>query len=119
MVFWKKKKPEPAVPTASPSKPDFSGVSSRTQSTAPPASPAPSAPADFSGVTARVDTTADKVGEQSYTVQSGDTLSHIAQRFYGKASAWNAIYQANRDQIDNPDLIRPGQVLRIPDAGSR
>lgn len=51
---------------------------------------------------------------QTYTVQAGDTLSHIAQRHYGKASRWRAIFEANRDQLDNPDLIHPGQVLNIP-----
>ena len=50
-------------------------------------------------------------GQQTYTVQAGDTLSHIAQRHYGKASRWHAIFDANRDQLDNPDLIQPGQVL--------
>lgn len=54
--------------------------------------------------------------EQTYTVASGDTLSHIAKRFYGKASRWQAIYDANRDQLDDPDRIRPGQVLKIPAA---
>ena len=53
-------------------------------------------------------------GEQSYTVVAGDTLSHIAKRFYGKATRWQAIFAANRDQLDDPDRIRPGQVLRIP-----
>jgi nucleoid-associated protein YgaU len=53
-------------------------------------------------------------GAQTYTVASGDTLSHIAQQFYGKASKWQAIFAANRDQLDDPDLIQPGQVLQIP-----
>ncbi len=53
-------------------------------------------------------------GSQTYTVKKGDTLSHIAQHHYGKASRWQAIFEANRDQIDDPDLIRPGQVLKLP-----
>jgi nucleoid-associated protein YgaU len=53
-------------------------------------------------------------GEQTYTVRAGDTLSHIAQHHYGKASRWHAIFEANRDQLDDPDLIRPGQVLKLP-----
>jgi nucleoid-associated protein YgaU len=57
-----------------------------------------------------------EAGEQVYTVVKGDTLSAIAQRFYGKASLWKRIHQANTDQISNPDLIRPGQVLKIPKA---
>ena len=57
---------------------------------------------------------APDTGDQSYTVVKGDTLSAIAQRFYGKASLWRKIHEANKDQISNPDLIRPGQLLRIP-----
>jgi nucleoid-associated protein YgaU len=53
-------------------------------------------------------------GAQTYTVRAGDTLSHIAQQHYGKASRWHAIFEANRDQLDDPDLIRPGQVLKLP-----
>ena len=50
----------------------------------------------------------------SYTVQKGDTLSHIAKAHYGRASKWKAIFDANRDQLDDPDRIQPGQVLQIP-----
>ncbi|MGH3799397.1 MAG: Gmad2 immunoglobulin-like domain-containing protein [Pseudonocardiaceae bacterium] len=53
-------------------------------------------------------------GFAEYTVVAGDTLSGIAQRFYGNGSLFPRIFQANRDQISNPDRIFPGQVLRIP-----
>ena len=53
---------------------------------------------------------------QFHTVARGDTLSAIAKQFYGKANAWNRIFEANRDQLDDPDRIQPGQVLRIPAA---
>lgn len=97
--------------TTSDKKADFSGVRATADTTA-----RKSGQADFSGVSARVDTTAQKSGNanRTHTVASGDTLSHIARRFYGDAGKWNAIYQANRDQLDDPDLIRPGQVLKIP-----
>jgi len=49
-----------------------------------------------------------------YVVKSGDTLSAIAKRFYGDAEKWPNIYNANRDQLTNPDLIKPGQRLKIP-----
>jgi nucleoid-associated protein YgaU len=56
----------------------------------------------------------------TYTVQPGDTLSAIAKRFLGNASDYMEIFNANRDQLSDPDLIRPGQVLKIPQpAGSR
>ena len=54
--------------------------------------------------------------EVKYTVQSGDSLSKIAQQQYGDGKKWKAIFEANRDQISNPDLIHPGQVLTIPKA---
>lgn len=56
----------------------------------------------------------DHTRDTTYTVKSGDSLSAIAKREYGDAGQWRRIYEANRDQIDNPDLIRPGQELTIP-----
>ncbi len=50
----------------------------------------------------------------SYTVQAGDTLSGISKKFLGNASDYMDIYNANRDQLSDPDKIRPGQVLKIP-----
>lgn len=77
----------------------------------------PTGKPDFSNVASNADTApARSIGNDTYTVQSGDTLSAIAERHYGKAGRWHEIFEANRDQIDNPDLIRPGQVLRLPSA---
>jgi len=53
-------------------------------------------------------------GEGTYTVQAGDTLSAIAKRFYGHANEYMAIFNANKDQLKDPDQIKPGQVLKIP-----
>jgi nucleoid-associated protein YgaU len=50
----------------------------------------------------------------SYTVQKGDTLSKISKQFYGDASKYQKIFEANKDQLKDPDKIQPGQVLRIP-----
>jgi nucleoid-associated protein YgaU len=50
----------------------------------------------------------------SYTVKKGDTLSALAQRFYGDESRWPEIYAANRDKIADPHWIYPGQVFSIP-----
>ncbi len=52
---------------------------------------------------------------RSYTVVKGDTLSKIAKQFYGKAGEWHRIYEANKANIKNPDLIYPGQTFIIPD----
>ena len=51
---------------------------------------------------------------KSYTVQKGDTLSKIAKNFYGEANDYKKIFEANKDQLKDPDKIQPGQVLRIP-----
>ena len=50
-------------------------------------------------------------GEETYTVKSGDTLSEIGQRY---GVPWRDIFEANRDQLDDPDKIQVGQKLRIP-----
>ncbi|MGE5236892.1 MAG: LysM peptidoglycan-binding domain-containing protein [Acidobacteriota bacterium] len=52
--------------------------------------------------------------ERWHVVVSGDTLSALAKRYYGKASLYMKIFEANRDQLSNPDLIKVGQRLRIP-----
>jgi len=49
-----------------------------------------------------------------YTIQKGDSLSAIAKRYYGKANDYPRIFEANREVIKNPDLIYPGQKIRIP-----
>jgi hypothetical protein len=49
---------------------------------------------------------------ETYTVKSGDSLSKIASHYSGVS--WREIFEANRDQLDDPDVIQPGQVLKIP-----
>lgn len=91
-------------------KADFSAVRSGSASSAPaepgaaPSVPTATAPAQ------------PAAAARTYTVAAGDTLSKIAQREYGAADRWKAIFEANRDRISNPDLIQPGQVLTIPPA---
>lgn len=67
-------------------------------------------PPDFSNVQSGGSSTATKI----YVVKPGDSLSKIAQREYGDAHAWNAIFEANRDILKDPDKIFPGQKLKIP-----
>ncbi len=50
-----------------------------------------------------------------YTVKKGDYLSKIAKEVYGDASKYMVIFEANKPMLKDPDLIYPGQVLRIPD----
>lgn len=73
-------------------RPDFSNVQSGTSSTAP----STSAPT------------------RTHVVAKGDSLSKIAQHFYGDPQEWRRIFEANREHIKDPDLIHPGQILRIP-----
>ena len=54
--------------------------------------------------------------EETYTVKAGDTLSGIAKRFLHDGNAYMDIFNANRDQLKDPDQIKPGQVLKIPKA---
>jgi nucleoid-associated protein YgaU len=52
--------------------------------------------------------------QKTYTVRKGDTLSAIAKQHYGDASEYRKIFAANRDQLSDPDEIKPGQVLKLP-----
>jgi LysM repeat protein len=61
---------------------------------------APAAPAQAAG--------------RTYTVKPGDTLSAIAKEQLGSANAYMRIFEANRDQLSDPNKIKPGQVLKIP-----
>ncbi len=105
-------------PSAGGRSPEFSNVQGHADTV--PADRQASSP-EFANVQGHADTVpaggsggGGGAGTQTYTVQAGDTLSHIAHRHYGKASRWHAIFEANRDQLDDPDLIRPGQVLKLP-----
>jgi nucleoid-associated protein YgaU len=51
---------------------------------------------------------------QTYVVKKGDTLSKIAEEFYGDKMLYPKIFEANRDQLTDPNKIKPGQKLRIP-----
>ena len=52
--------------------------------------------------------------QRTYTIQPGDTLSGISQRFYGKASEYSKILEANPDKIKDADHIRSGETIVIP-----
>ena len=51
---------------------------------------------------------------KTYTVKAGDTLGHIAKEHLGSAGAYMKIFELNKDQLSDPDKIKPGQVLRLP-----
>ena len=93
-------------------KADFGNVKSSVTSTAP-AKPK----ADFSRVSASVASTAPILDPQppaTYVVKSGDSLSKIAKKTLGSPNKWKALWEANKDQVKDPDKIYPGQVLKLP-----
>ena len=57
---------------------------------------------------------ADTTVYARHTVKSGESLSKIAKHYYKDPMKYNAIFEANRDQLKNPDMIHPGQELIIP-----
>ena len=67
---------------------------------------------DFSNVESGSSSTAPS--EKIYEVQPGDSLSKIAKREYGDANQWNRIFEANKDVLNDPNKIFPGQKLKIP-----
>lgn len=54
------------------------------------------------------------VETEYYTIESGDTLSALAKKYYGNAMQYTKIFEANRGVISDPDKIYPGQKIRIP-----
>jgi nucleoid-associated protein YgaU len=53
---------------------------------------------------------------RTYTVKAGDTLSKISKQFYGDANEYMRIFNANKNILNDPDKIQPGQVLTIPES---
>jgi len=53
-------------------------------------------------------------GARTYTVQAGDSLSKISKKYYGDANQYMKIFEANRDALNDPNKIFPGQTLKIP-----
>lgn len=70
--------------------------------------------ADVAQVQDDIEVSDDSAESDMYVVQSGDTLSKIAKEAYGDASKYPVIFEANKPMLSDPDLIYPGQVLRIP-----
>ena len=70
-------------------------------------------------VVADIKATGAGAAETTYTVRPGDTLSKIAREKFGDANAYMEIFNANRDQLQDPDKIKPGQVLKIPQPAKR
>jgi len=86
--------------------------------TAPQASAAVSLSAKTATVTEQVHTAAlvkqNQPATRTYTVRSGDTLSSIAQRFYGNPALWTWLWHVNSATVSNPNSIFVGEVLKVP-----
>jgi len=65
-------------------------------------------------VTVATTAKARHTASREYTVRSGDTLSSIAQRYYGKAADWQWLFHENDKTVSDPNLIYPGQKLDVP-----
>jgi nucleoid-associated protein YgaU len=76
-------------------------------------------PAATQGTTGAAPTAGAAQQYTTYTVQPGDTLSAIAKKLLGNANDYREIFNANRDQLSDPDRIKPGQVLKIPQPAHR
>ena len=104
-----------AAPLRAPTAPErVGGVASsgrRTIKTAPERSAGRTTPASAPASTPSTAGTATR-----YEVKSGDTLSDISKRLYGRASLWNQIFEANRDQLAEPHALKVGMKLVIPAA---
>lgn len=107
--------PEPIKPT------DDDGQTSFVQIPAPDHNSAwKSGPATQSSkAKARRGVKRPKATSRTYTVKSGDTLSGIASKMLGRSSRYREIYEANRNVMRNPNDLRPGMVLRIPERDGR
>ncbi len=103
--------PAPAKPSATPPKsPDGAGAAKPTSPTNPPPATKPTpAPANATPPTPTPPTIV-------YTVTSGDTLSGIAKKHYGKSALWTIILDANPDVLDDPAKLKAGMKLRLPPA---
>ena len=70
--------------------------------------------ADIASVDDRMSVVTPEPEATFYEVKSGDSLSKIAKAQYGDANKYNAIFEANKPMLKDPNLIYPGQMLRIP-----
>jgi nucleoid-associated protein YgaU len=103
--------PTPTVVPVTPVSPLPAPSPQRPPLASPAASPAP--PTTVASPTAAV--SSETTAGETYEVQSGDTLLSIAEQFYGDATQWRRIYDANKDVIgSDPDKLKIGMKLKIP-----
>lgn len=101
--------PMAAAPTTAPASPDQT-----KEAQAPAEKPAQDASAEAAAPTS-IEQAPLKESKDSVIIRKGDTLWQISRRVYGRGVRYTTIYLANQDQIDNPNMITPGQVFGVPD----
>ena len=62
----------------------------------------------------KIEEVLEQANVEYYVIKSGDSLSKIAKKYYGNAMEYPKLFEANREVIEDPDLIYPGQKIRIP-----
>ena len=95
---------EPAAPTPPPPVDTAGPPPEQTPMPEPVATPTVTTPSGTEAVAA----------ERMYTIRKGDTLIGLARRYYQDQRKWKDIWQANRDTISNPNVIKPGLEIRLP-----
>jgi NitT/TauT family transport system substrate-binding protein len=85
----------------------------------PAPAPAPQVKPSATPVTAQAPSPAKMAGAEQYTIKAGDTLSKLAEKYYGAMGKWERIYEANKDSIKNPNYIFIGQKITIPPPASQ
>jgi nucleoid-associated protein YgaU len=75
--------------------------------------------ADIKATNAGASSSAVSADAPTYTVKAGDTLSKIAKEVLGNAGAYLEIFNANRDQLSDPNKIQPGQMLKMPQSARK
>jgi nucleoid-associated protein YgaU len=99
---------------AAPTRPGAQTVSFAAPPPLPPAETRTPAASAAAGGTSSATTGPAASGVRTHVIQTGDTLSRIATRYYGDAKRWNEIVEANREVIPSPDRLAVGMTLKIP-----
>jgi nucleoid-associated protein YgaU len=113
-----------AAPASNPPAPT---ATDNTSNTPPASSPQPTVPVmgELPGANpapqaaAPSQSNGGSVQAATYTVQKDDTLQKISKKIYGSYGKWYKIYEANKDKIKNPNILKPGMVLTIPSLGQK
>jgi LysM repeat protein len=116
VVEFEREKKEPKKAVVKPAAATTAVGPAETAAPAATATPTVSEAVTDEGTPAALTTTTTAEGQKvtQYTVQKDDTLQKIAKKVYNSYGKWTKIYDANKDKIKNPNFVKPGTVLTIP-----